>query len=229
MEEKEETTIKEQPKSKSKAIIISLLVAAVSFIASYFMFKDLMVSIGISIITLGIVFIAFLQDKDITKENIRNELKLLSSDEIRSKIEYNKNFNEYGSDLIESRNELTFWEFVEGEIWAMISLGVMVLILGLFYLGAMPVYFGVDNVFLNPLNASGGLNTSLELVSGAGYSIISDFMGIGIENPTLWFWLWWFVVFMTFIFPIIRVIMFFIKRRKNKTKKEAQQNNGKIK
>jgi len=42
------------------------------------------------------------------------------------------------------------------------------------------------------------------------------FHDIGASSPTFWFWFWWFLVFMIFIYPIIKVIWFVIRRHNEK-------------
>ena len=152
---------------------------------------------------------------------LKQQLESLTSDEIRNQIKDNQLFNEYGQKMIDKRKEWSVKEFLSNQLMSIIYGGIIVFVFGIFYLGAMPAYYGVDNLFLNPINSSMGLNTSLDMINHAGYLILSDLIETGAQHPAIFFWLWWLLVFITFIYPLIRIILFFIRRGKHTIKKEV--------
>lgn len=87
----------------------------------------------------------------------------------------------------------------------------IMLFIGLFYLGSIPVYFGVNNEFVNPSNDSLGLNKSVQRVAEVGINVITDLMEDGAKHPVFWFWFFWVVVFYFMIYPILKTIWQIIK------------------
>jgi hypothetical protein len=144
---------------------------------------------------------------------VDKDLEKLSSDEIRNKIKYNKEFEERGEKLIHKRKENTLKEKIRSNFEDLISGGILILIIGLFYLGSIPVYFNVNNELTNPSNVSMGLNASLDVTQVfVTNSLFIRLMNIGAENPITWFWIWWLVVLFFFILPVLNIIYLIIKK-----------------
>lgn len=197
-------------KKSIKILIICLISLAIGLLIGIII-DDLISGIFAGLTGIGIIIINVFNQTPNNEKVIKEEIDKLTSDEIRSKIQYNKEFQNYGESLIVKRKELTSGEKILGEINSILYSSLILIIIGLFYLGAMPVYFGVNNEFINPTNSSIGLNQSINLVGNAGIIIITNLMQSGAENPFIFFWLFWIGVLFIFIIPIIKVAYYIIK------------------
>jgi hypothetical protein len=155
----------------------------------------------------------YFNSEDKEKKELKENIKKLSTQEIRDKLKLNEKESKYLNKEFEKRNDKTRGELFSELFSNWIYAGGLILLLGLFYLGALPVYFGVNNEFLNPSNSSMGLNSSMIKVTDAGNKVIIEFMNSGAENPTFWFWFWWISVFILFIYPLVSLIIKLIRRK----------------
>ncbi len=156
--------------------------------------------------------------KDKSEENekkLKEVVKSIETKELKNEIKEREEFIGIARKEFNKRPDRKITEVIGNSFSNIIDTGMIVLILGLFLLGAIPSYFDVNDEFLNPspeLNIS--VNESLDLVKDAGYKALLIFHDKGAENPKVFYWLFWVAVFMWLIYPIIQVIIFIVKKQK---------------
>ena len=117
---------------------------------------------------------------------------------------------------VKEEKEKTFRNLI-GEILFdfVIPYGMALVFYTLFFMGSLGYYYNIPNeTYIN--SASGNLTLAMN-------SMVKVFYRVGYQHPFVFGFMFYALVFATFIYPVIKVIIFFIKRRKNNTKKEAQQ------
>jgi uncharacterized membrane protein len=112
----------------------------------------------------------------------------------------------------EIKEEETIQSFLNRILWQIVSFGTALTILTLFFMGALGAKYDIPvNDFITP--------TIGNLTKAANITITTFYMH-GYKQPTIFICLFYLGVFMTFIYPIYQVIMFFIKRKKRKNEKK---------
>ena len=166
-----------------------------------------------------------MENKEIEKKR-KEFVKSLDTSSLNLLIKDQKDLIEKAEKEYYKRKDRTIGSKIGEEVDWIISGGIIILILGLFYMGAVPVYFGVNDELMTPSNSSlMNYTSAINLVSNITYSkIILEFHDIGKESPTLYFWLFWFAVFVIFVYPIFNIIYYAIRKKylkngNNKTRK----------
>lgn len=228
---------KEKHGKKLKKVMLALAIGIVPSL--YFKFDIglswiLSIAIGIIIIIILLVlnklgYIKEIDNKERDKQ--REKLKKYSREELKNLIKEGKDNLGLLEKELSKRPIETIPEKLSKIFWDFIEMGIPIIILGIIYLGSVAPYFGVNDEFRNPTNLTNptlGLNGSLNLVYDIGYDIIDNtLMQQGRNNPTLWFWLFWFVIFMTYVFfPVIGFIWWLYKRRREEIKNMDFEFNG---
>jgi hypothetical protein len=140
---------------------------------------------------------------------LREQLEKLSTEELYKKINSSEEILKISKKVINKRPDRKIGDYF-GELFEdMIISGGAIFGIALIYFGAIAPYFNVNNEFINPTNSSFGLNKSMEL-AGTGFVKL---MEVGSENPTFWFWFFWFVVYCSFINPILSILGELLKRK----------------
>ena len=151
------------------------------------------------------------KDKDRSEEEkkIKELVKTIETKELKNKIKENEKFISIAQKEFNKRPDRRIREVISDKFMGIIDYGLIVFIFGLIMLGAIPSYFNVNDEFLNPtLNIS--VNDSFEIVSNAGYKVIGNFHDVGTKHPEIYFWLFFVIVFMWLVYPIIEVIIYII-------------------
>jgi len=153
------------------------------------------------------------------EKNTKIDFKKETSEEIRNTIDKSNEYIEQGTKEIKNRGDETKGELLIEYINGMMVYGVMILFLGIFYMGAVPQYFGVNDEFMNPSNSSFGYDNKIAQASNIiKEEIFYDFHYKGSQNPTFWFWMFWFAVFMVYILPAYNLVIGCYKRWKKEKK-----------
>ena len=219
----------EKPKKKKIGIvgiiILTLLVVLIVRLRADILDIGWMIELGIdAIFFLSIIFWDKIKEKLGIKE--REEKKILDL-KLWSKEDLVKGRSKRKNWIIQSDKELekrpkNAKEIIASSFEGYLNGTLIILLFGLFYLGAMPLYFGVNNEFINPINESFGLNNSMELVCDAGMSVINTFMNSCSSNPAIFFWLWWAMVFYIMILPILEMIWKLIKLKQKSNERRDE-------
>jgi hypothetical protein len=178
---------------------------------------SILISIGISFLSVFLLF-PFLEKRDKDKEKI--DFKDIQTLIIKKTIKDNEEYNKQAEKEIDKRKEHTTKELIGKEFRDWIENGVMLFALGIILLGAIPAYFGVQDVSLNDSitvkngnNLTLGFNNSLDLVKDGGYKFLITLHDLGSEHPAFWFWFWWLSILFFFISPILSIIGLILKSK----------------
>ena len=96
-----------------------------------------------------------------------------------------------------------------------IPYGMALVFYTLFFMGSLGYYYNIPNeTYID--SASANLTLAMN-------SMVKVFYRMGYQHPFVFGFMFYALVFLTFIYPFIKVIIFFIKRREYNNKKEAQQ------
>jgi len=220
---------KQNNKNKKKIeMLVFLIMGTIVSIFYYYTWdsgKLLAIVLFLSISSIPLV-IPYLKRKGIIKEkkkykfNLENE----SKEEIIENIKKNKEYNKLAEKRLEKLPK-SKEEKIADNFNTIIYATITVIIIGLFYLGSIPSYFGVNDEFTNPTNQSLGLNQTYEMVKDVGLNLTNNLMNIGRRNPKFWFWGWWVVVFMIMILPILRIVKYLIEIGLEKYNKNLNKTN----
>lgn len=120
--------------------------------------------------------------------------------------------------ILEERVDKQKWKkILEESVKFMINYGVLVIIVGIIYLGAMAGYFHVDNLINTSSVSYEGENLTIGQVVGKGVDkMVSVLSSKGYENPFFWFWSWWIIVFAVLIYPTLKIMFYTIKYWRDK-------------
>jgi len=216
-------------KSKKKTHIVLAIINILAIGNFYFYYNSLILGlIGALLINLTILIIEYLKSKGIIKrrEIFEFNFKDKSTEELRKdKYEKKEYLKQIEKELDKRPKKLS--EKIQLQTSNIITSSMIITILGIFYLGALSTYFGVNNEFTNPLNESLGLNQTYNLVRDVGLNLTTNFMNVGERNPKLFFWLWWIFVFWLLVLPILKIIYYIIKEliKKNEPSNRTKEKN----
>jgi hypothetical protein len=152
------------------------------------------------------------------KERQKELYKKMSTQELRDILKSNEGINEYAQKEFDKRKDKTAYERLGDAFGSLIHGGIIVFIVGLIYIGAIASYFHVNDEFVNPTNITNGThigyaNAFNHIQNITTQEIFIKLHDIGAKNPTLWFWLWWFVVFYFMILPILKFVYYSTKSK----------------
>jgi hypothetical protein len=154
--------------------------------------------------------LSYLKKKGIIKEKVKyefNDIKTSETETLFVEKERCKQHLKCLEEELEKRKDKNISYKIERELKTLLTMSIPIIVFSLFYFGAMPTYFGVNNEFINPTNASLGINKTFEI----GIEMTTEFIKIGSENAKAFFWIWWAAVFLFMILPILRIIKFIIE------------------
>ena len=110
--------------------------------------------------------------------------------------------------------EKTFRNLINEILIDLVTYGSALVFYTLFFMGSLGYYYKIPNeTYIN--SASGNLTLVMNI-------LVKTFYKIGYQHPFVFGFMFYTLVFLTFIYPVIKVIIFFIKRREHNNKKEAQ-------
>lgn len=148
------------------------------------------------------------------QEKIKEEISQFNTKDLKKEIKNRENFIEVAKEEFSKRPDKPLKYIFGRQFNHFITWGIFVFIFAIFLFGAIPVYFNVNNEFINPSNSSLGLNASFENLKNAGIEATQKLMDIGARNPKRFFWLFWIITAYWIVFPIIEIIIDLIKRNK---------------
>ncbi len=195
--------------SKKVKPILFLIVGILTLLLVRFRYDlDWIWSIGIAIGLMGIVFmIDYFKKEDKEKKEKEKQtkelVKTIETKTLRKTIKEQRKFIKIAEKEYGKRKDKSIKDIFLNGIYDLLDYSIIVLIFGIFMLGAIPNYFNVNDEFINPtLNMSA--NESLELIT---YTPIKAFHDVGASQPQFFFWFFWLTVFMAFIYPIINIVI----------------------
>ena len=124
------------------------------------------------------------------KKRLREELEKFDSEEIRKKIERSREIPEIGRGIIKKRKETNTNEELEEMVSEILFHSIIIIMLGFFYFGAVPQYFGVNDEFINPSNSSIGYGNIGNMTNDAFIRVSSTLHESGASHPIFYFWFW---------------------------------------
>ena len=152
------------------------------------------------------------------KERIIEESKKYTTKELKEKIVGSREVFDILEEQYNKRVDRTITELFFETLMTMVSWGMILLVASIYYFTALPTYLGVNNEFTNPTTNITGLNNSMQIVLKV-IPIMGEKLQPVKEHAGLFFWLWWVVVFFTFILPILSLIYKLIRRKIELNKK----------
>jgi len=147
----------------------------------------------------------------------RELIESYSTKELEVMLKESKELNTNLEKEFSKRKDRPLKYILEEELFNVIDRGMIIFILGIIVFGAIPVYFGVNDEFVNPTNSSFGLNNTFDLLRDVGVKIMDEsLMQAGRDEPFLYFWIFIIAGIMTFIFPILKIFYIIYKRKRLK-------------
>ncbi len=158
------------------------------------------------------------EEKEKKEKEKRKELvKSLETKNLEEEIKKQREFIDIAEEEYAKRKDRPIPEEIRKTISSLVEGGFFILIIGIILLGAIPSYFGVNDEFTNPTNMSISVNNSLDSVKDVGYDLLLRLHDVGEGSPKIFFWLFWVAVIIGFIYPIIKLVIFVIKRKGGKS------------
>lgn len=163
----------------------------------------------------------YLQKLGIGQKDKHIDLSKVEKEVLKKQIKEKKEWVEQANKELEKRPKNTI-EMCGTCLSNLSSGGMIILMLSIFYFGAMSAYVGVTNEFINPTNSSLGLNNTFEMVNNAMLEITTKYLIIGEDNARVFFWLWWGIVFFSMILPILKLVSGIISLRMKNYKEKKR-------
>ena len=112
--------------------------------------------------------------------------------------------------------------------WDYVTPGSTLIILMFFYLGAVPVYFGVNDEMINPTNVNQSLNASAEILKDVLLDVAVTLHDVGAQRPAFWFWAWWVVFTWLIIYPIGKMIYYLFRPKEEEDHSQEGEGEGQV-
>lgn len=167
----------------------------------------------------------FKEDKE--SKELKEKIKKIETKELREDIKSKKKYLSYAEEIYNKRKDRNIKDKIVENIFDLIVGGAVVFIFAIFYFGALPDFFGVNNEFTNTTNNSqivfnesiniSGINNTFYFLGYEGAKITTELMETGAKHPIFWFWFFWIIVLYFFVIPIIKLIINIIKLIGGKT------------
>lgn len=177
----------------------------------------------------------FKEDKE--SKELKEKIKKIETKELREDIKSKKEYLSYAKEIYDKRKDRDIKDKISENIYDLIEGGLIIFVFAIFYFGALPNFFGVNNEFINPINNPqvvfnesiniSGINNTFYFLGYEGTKVTNQLMEIGAEHPTFWFWFFWIGVLYFLVIPMIKLMINIIKLmgvyKMNKEGKDAIQ------